>query len=65
MSGAVHIAGFAALLAAAVTLELRARRGPPGTASLSDVPDVLTRHPTVRAAALIGWLWLGWHLFVR
>lgn len=65
MSAAVHVAGFAALLAAAVALELRARLGPPGRASLSDVADTLTRHPPGRAAALAGWLWLGWHLFVR
>jgi hypothetical protein len=26
---------------------------------------MLTRRRAGRAVVLIGWLWLGWHLFVR
>jgi len=25
----------------------------------------LVRHPAVRVGVLAGWLWLGWHFFVR
>lgn len=65
MSAVVVVAGFAVLVAAALALELRARRGGAGTPSLGDLADEVTRRPWGRAGALVGWLWLGWHLFVR
>ncbi len=64
MTVAVVVAGFVALLAAAVALEVRARRGA-GTPSLGDLADEVTRCPWGRAGTLMGWIWLGWHLFVR
>ena len=65
MSAPLLMTGFAVLVAAAVTLELSARLGRPGVASLGDVADAVTAHPVGRATALAVWLWLGWHLFVR
>ncbi len=65
MTGAVLVAGFAVLVAAAVILEIRARMSGGGAPSLGDLADAVTRQPAGRSAALMGWLWLGWHLFVR
>ena len=65
MSGAVLVGGFAALFVAMLVLEIRARFGPNRRATLGDVVDSAVARPAGRAAALLGWLWLGWHLFVR
>ncbi len=65
MSATVLVAGFAVLLAATVTLEVRARLSGGSAPSLGDLADAVTGHPAGRASALMGWLWLGWHLFVR
>lgn len=65
MTGAVLVAGFAMLVAAAVILEIRARMSGGGAPSLGELAETVTGYPAGRAAALMGWLWLGWHLFVR
>jgi hypothetical protein len=65
MSRAVLLTGFAFLLLAVVVLEVLARVGNGRGATLGDVADSAVRHPAGRAIALLGWLWLGWHLFVR
>ena len=65
MSRIVILSGFAVLIAAAGVLELRARLGSREHATLADVIDAAVRHPAGRSAALLGWLWTGWHLFVR
>jgi Family of unknown function (DUF6186) len=31
----------------------------------ADLVDLVMRHPVGRWVVLAGWLWLGWHLFVR
>jgi hypothetical protein len=33
--------------------------------SVTDVVRRAVRHPAVRVICLVGWLWLGWHFFVR
>lgn len=64
MSRAVTLAGYALLVAAAVGLELMARRRGRGTTFAGAV--ALARRPWPgRALLLASWLWLGWHLFVR
>ena len=50
-------AGFAAVELGAVAT----RRW----ATVADVVRALTRWRTLRLACLAGWLWLGWHFFVR
>jgi hypothetical protein len=34
-------------------------------AMVADVVRALTRRRTLQLACLAGWLWLGWHFFVR
>lgn len=65
MSRAVLLTGFAVLLTAMVVLEVLARTGDGRRATLGDVADAAVRHPAGRAVALLSWLWMGWHLFVR
>jgi hypothetical protein len=58
------LAGYALLAAAALTYEVAGhlRRRTP---TLAQAVLVLTRRPAPRVLVLTGWLWLGWHLFVR
>lgn len=65
MSRVVLLTGFAALLAAMVVLEVLGRVGHGRRATLGDVADAAVHRPGGRAVALLSWLWLGWHLFVR
>jgi Family of unknown function (DUF6186) len=64
MTRALILACYLAVAAAAVALEATARhRGRAATfgATLSAV----LRHRPARILLLAGWLWLGWHVFVR
>jgi hypothetical protein len=63
MSRTVTLAGFAVLALVAVGLEVAARRGR-GATFAAAVGRLVRRRP-VRLLVLAGWLWLGWHLFVR
>lgn len=63
MSRLVTLAGYVVLVAAAVALDLVARRR--GTARSSDAMRLVLRSGPARMAILAAWLWLGWHLFVR
>lgn len=65
ISRAVLLTGFASLLVAMVVLEVLARVGDAQRATLADVIDAAARRPAGRTVALLGWLWTGWHLFVR
>jgi hypothetical protein len=58
------LAGYALLALAGLTCELagRLRRRTP---TLVQAMLVLVRRPAPRTLVLTGWLWLGWHLFVR
>ena len=62
---AVTLAGWAVLAVAAAALEVRARRRPGRLVPLGAAVALALRIRFVRFAALAGWLWLGWHLFVR
>lgn len=64
MSRTVTLAGYALIVAAGLAYELagRLRRRTP---TLTEAVLMLTRRPAGRAFVLTGWLWLGWHLFVR
>jgi hypothetical protein len=54
-------AAVAGLFAALQVVALTTRRWP----TLADLVHALTRQQGLRLACLSGWLWLGWHLFVR
>jgi len=64
MTRELILAGYAAAATAAVALEAAAwRSGPPATLGAT-LSAVLRRRPA-RFLLLAGWLWLGWHIFVR
>jgi Family of unknown function (DUF6186) len=63
MSRDVTLVGYAVLAMAAVGLAVAARRRAFGT--FGDALTFAMQHRPARFAALAGWLWLGWHLFVR
>jgi hypothetical protein len=65
MSAAPSDAGWAVLGAALAVTVVVSRRAPRRVAPLG---RVLTRWfplPWWRSALLVGWMWLGWHLFAR
>jgi hypothetical protein len=55
--------GYAVVAAAAIGLELAARRGV--CATFGEALSVAVRRWPVRVLLLAGWGWLGWHMFVR
>lgn len=63
MTRLVTLAGYAAIAAGALGVELAARRRGRGT--LGDALAATLRPWPVRLAVLAAWLWLGWHVFVR
>jgi Family of unknown function (DUF6186) len=63
MSRVVTLIGYALLVAAAVGLEVAARRR--GSGTFGDALTLALGRRPARLAILAAWLWLGWHLFVR
>jgi hypothetical protein len=63
MSHVVTLIGYALLVAAALGLEVAARRR--GSGTFGDALTLTLRWRPARLALLAAWLWLGWHLFVR
>lgn len=61
----VTVLGYLALLAAAIGLEIVARRPDSRVATIGDCLSYLMQRPAARVGVLAGWLWLGWHLFAR
>ena len=57
-------AGVGALLAAALILEVRARRGD-GGATAGQVLGAAMRTQVGRATVLLAWVWLGVHFLAR
>ncbi|MGQ0803556.1 MAG: DUF6186 family protein [Actinomycetota bacterium] len=57
--------GWAVLAVGFVALEVRALVRRDRFATVGDALDVLLRTPAARVLLLLGWLWLGWHVFVR
>ena len=64
MTRAVTLAGYAVIALTAIGLEVAARRSTT-RATFGDAVTAALRRPAIRLAVLAGWLWLGWHLFVR
>ena len=63
-SRALTLLGFAILAALAAGLEAGARRSG-RLARFADALAVALGNPVIRLLVLAGWLWLGWHVFVR
>jgi hypothetical protein len=63
MTRTLTLLGYALVAAAAVGLEVAARRGV--CATFGDAVSVAARRWPTRVLLLAGWLWLGWHIFVR
>jgi hypothetical protein len=64
MSRIVTLVGYAIVAVCAIGLEVDARRA----GRFSTFPEALSvslRRWQVRVVLQAGWLWLGWHLFVR
>jgi Family of unknown function (DUF6186) len=64
MTSAGTLAGYVAIIAMMFACESVARRSG-RVASLSQALSALARWRPVWFLVLIGWLWVGWHLFVR
>jgi hypothetical protein len=63
MTRAVTLAGYVAIVVAALLHEMRARRT--GRSTAGDALAVLLRSRLGRPLLLAAWLWLGWHAFAR
>jgi len=64
MSGhGITVAGYLALVAAGVVLEVAATRTKAPVPSLSDVLTRIMRTRTGRVGVLVAWAWLGLHFF--
>lgn len=64
MTRLVTLLGYAVVALGAVGLEIAARRSG-RFATFSEALAVALRRWPSRVLLLAGWLWLGWHLFVR
>jgi Family of unknown function (DUF6186) len=61
---ALILAGYVVVAAGALALEVSARRGGT-TATFGAALGTMLKHRPARLLMLAGWLWLGWHIFVR
>ena len=64
MTRTITLAGYILLATAGLAYELAGHLGR-RTPTLAQAVLVLTRRRAPWALVLVGWLWLGWHLFVR
>ena len=64
MTRATTITGFVVLAVVIVGVQVAALRGA-NVATLGTVVRALARRRPARWLLIAGWLWLGWHLFVR
>jgi hypothetical protein len=63
MTRALTLLGYAVIVVAAICLEITARRR--GRGRFAAALSVALRWWPLRVLLLAGWLWLGWHTFVR
>ena len=64
MTRPATLVGYAALIAMMIACETIARRTG-RVATLTRVISALAAWRAVRFLMLAGWLWVGWHVFVR
>jgi hypothetical protein len=62
---ALTLALWGALVGVAIVLEVLGRRRVDGLLPGEEVLRTLRAMPAARVVVLVGWMWLGWHLFVR
>jgi hypothetical protein len=62
-SRAVDLAGYALIALAALAWQATCARR--HSLTLGKFVSWLTRNRAARTILLLGWAWLGWHLFVR
>lgn len=65
MSAVVSTALWLFLVVAGLALWARSRRMPSSVAPPAAVVARLATGPVARVALVLGWMWLGWHLFAR
>jgi hypothetical protein len=63
-SRTITFVGYALILASIILLATVATRRPTWM-TMPDALSALTRRRTVRILVVVGWMWLGWHLFAR
>ena len=61
----ITIAGYLAVLLAAVALQVLAARTPGPIPPLGDLLTRIMRSRTGRVGVLVAWAWLGLHFFAR
>ena len=64
MTRAVTLVGYVVAVVCALGLETIARRSG-RLATFGAALSRVMRHRAFRVLVQLGWLWLGWHLFVR
>ena len=64
MTRFVTLVGYATVAIGAVVLEAAARRSP-RLVTFGQALSVALRWWPLRLVLVAGWLWFGWHLFVR
>ena len=60
MSRTITLGGYLVLAAALVALQWA-----PRTPTFGELLTALLQRPVTRWLLLAGWLWIGWHVFVR
>jgi hypothetical protein len=60
----ITLVGFALCLAAAIAVEVVARRDPQRIAPLGDLLDRVMAARSARVGILLFWWWVGWHFLV-
>jgi hypothetical protein len=61
----ITIAGFVALAAAGVVLQVVGARGRGPIPTFGDLIGWLMKTPQARLALLFAWWWTGWHFFTK
>lgn len=64
MTRVITVAGYVLVVVIAIGLELAARRTR-RVVTFGEVLAVALRRPWMRLLLQVGWLWIGWHVFVR
>ncbi len=61
----VTLLGWAVLAVVAIALEVLAHRSTSRLVGAGRLLSQVADRPAGKVALLLGWAWLGWHLFVR
>lgn len=64
MTPVITVAGYVLVVVIAIGLEITARRAR-RVVTFGEMLAVALRRRSVRLLLQAGWLWIGWHVFVR